>query len=252
MTASTALIEYLLRLGDNCLILGHRLSEWCGHGPVLEEDLALSNIALDLIGQAQLWLELAAELKGEGCSADELAYRRDTHAFRNVLLVEQPNGDFANTMVRQLYFDYWHKLLLQQLSASTHKPIADIASKALKEVSYHVQRSSYWAICLGDGNEESYRRMSHAIDALWMYTGELFDNDAVDNTLIATGVAVDLNTLRATWLEQLEAVLKKATLTMPSSTWMQAGGKTGKHSEHLGYLLAEMQFLVRAYPDARW
>ena len=252
MTAENPLFEYLLRLGDNCLILGHRLSEWCGHGPVIEEDLALSNVALDLIGQTQMWLGLAGEVEGKGRDADSLAYRRDVGAFRNVLLVEQPNGDFACTMARQFYFDAWHDLLLKALSASTHARIAEIAAKSLKEVRYHLERSSDWVVRLGDGTEESHQRMQTAVDDLWMYTGELFEADGVDEALLSEGVAADLAALRRPWLSQLSAIFEEATLELPKASWMQRGGKRGVHSEHLGFLLAEMQFLPRAYPNASW
>jgi len=252
MSAANPLFEYLLRLGDNCLILGHRLSEWCGHGPVIEEDLALSNVALDLIGQTQMWLGLAGEVEGKDRDADSLAYLRDVGAFRNVLLVEQPNGDFACTMARQFYFDAWHDLLLRALSVSTYARIVEIAAKSLKEVRYHLERSSDWVVRLGDGTEESHRRMQAAVDDLWMYTGELFEVDGVDEALLSEGVAVDLAALRQPWLAQISAILEEATLELPKASWMQRGGKRGVHSEHLGFLLAEMQFLPRAYPNASW
>lgn len=252
MTEADTLCEYLLRFGDNCLILGHRLSEWVGHGPVLEEELALANIGLDLLGQAQYWLNLAGEIEGQGHDADFFAYKRDAGAFRNVLLVEQANGDFALTMARQAYFDSWHFLILEQLCRSRHQRIGEIAAKALKEVRYHVERSSDWLIRLGDGTEESHRRMQNAIDDLWIFTGELFDMDAVDEVLLAQGIAVDFNLILPQWRQRLQAVLDEATLTVPETGWMRRGGKQGVHSEHLGYLLAEMQFLPRAYPDAHW
>lgn len=251
-----SLFEYLLRLGDNDLILGHRLSELCGHAPVLEEELALSNIALDLIGQAQLWLELAGEVEagflGAGRNADQLAYRRDIAEFRNLLLVEQPNGNFADTMARQFYFDLWHHLLLEQLSASTKSQIAAIAGKSLKEVRYHLERSSDWVIRLGDGTELSHQRMQQALDEFWIFTGELFMVDAVDQALLAAGIGADIAALSQPWQEQLAAVLSGAGLVVPQADWSRRGGKQGIHSEHLGYLLAEMQFLQRAYPDASW
>ncbi len=252
MTAPNPLFEYLLRLGDNCLILGHRLSEWCGHGPVIEEDLALSNVALDLIGQTQMWLGLAGEVEGKDRDADSLAYLRDVGAFRNVLLVEQPNGDFACTMARQFYFDAWHYRLLRELSASKHERIAEIAAKSLKEVRYHLERSSDWVVRLGDGTEESHQRTQTAVDDLWMYTGELFETDAVHETLLSEDVAVDLSALHQPWLAHIRAIFEEATLELPKPSWMQSGGKRGVHSEHLGYLLAEMQFLPRAYPNTSW
>ena len=252
MPAEQALFEYLLRLGDNCLVLGQRLSAWCGHGPVIEEDLALTNVALDLIGQTRLWLDLAGQREGAGRDADALAFRRDCEAFHNLLLVEQPNGDFAVTMARQFYFDAWHRLLLQELTASSESALADIAAKALKEVSYHLLRSRDWVIRLGDGSDESHARMQRAIDDLWMYSGEMFRMDEVDHALLETGVAVDLRALHEPWLAEITTTLERATLDLPTDSWMQRGGKQGVHSEHLGFLLAEMQFLQRAYPDANW
>ncbi|HEX2134718.1 MAG TPA: 1,2-phenylacetyl-CoA epoxidase subunit PaaC [Microvirga sp.] len=252
MAGESVLFEYLLRLGDNCLILGHRLSEWCGRAPALEEDLALSNVALDLIGQTQLWLGLAAEVEGRGRDADKLAYLRDAREFRNVLLVELPNGDFAQTMARQFYFDAWHYLLLNALSGSPDGRIAEIAAKAMKEVAYHLERSRGWVIRLGDGTEESHRRMQDGIDDLWMYTGELFEMDDVDREIVGLGIGPDLATLHQPWLEVVRTTLEEATLAVPQPGWMQRGGKRGIHSEHLGYLLAEMQFLQRAYPNATW
>lgn len=245
-------IEYLLRLGDNALILSHRLSEWCGHGPVLEEDLALTNVALDLIGQAQFWLGYAGELEGKGRDADALAYKRDVWDFRNVILVEQPNGDYAHTMARQLYFDAWHFHLLSALTSSSDPRIAEIAAKALKEVAYHLERSTMWVVTLGDGTEESHGRMQRAIDYLWSYTGELFEVDEVETTLVAKGIAPDLMKLVAPWRSTVGDVLRQATLAMPEDTWMHSGGKKGIHSESLGFILADMQFLQRAYPGATW
>jgi len=244
--------EYLLRLGDNALILSHRLSEWCGHGPVLEEDLALTNVALDLIGQTQFWLGYAGELEGRGRDADALAFRRDVWDFRNVILVEQPNGDYSHTMARQLYFDAWHFHLLSALITSTDTRIAEIAAKALKEVTYHLERSTMWVVTLGDGTEESHERMQRAVDNLWSYTGELFGVDEVESSLVANGVAPDLAQLVEPWRSTVGDVLRQGTLDMPEDTWMHSGGKRGIHSESLGYILADMQFLQRAYPGASW
>jgi ring-1,2-phenylacetyl-CoA epoxidase subunit PaaC len=252
MNEQDALFEYLLRLGDNALILGHRLSEWCGHGPALEEDLALSNVALDLIGQTQLWLNLAGEVEGKGRDADKLAYLRDARDFRNVLLVEQPNGDFAVTMARQFYFDAWHYLLLQGLTGSTDGRIAEIAAKALKEVTYHLERSREWVVRLGDGTEESHRRMQAALDDLWMYTGELFESDEVDQAVVSGGIGPDVSRFHEPWLGLMRATADEATLALPQPGWAQRGGKRGIHSEHLGYILADLQFLQRAYPNATW
>ena len=252
MNQQDALFEYLLRLGDNALILGHRLSEWCGHSPALEEDLALSNVALDLIGQTQLWLNLAGEVEGKGRDADKLAYLRDGRDFRNVLLVEQPNGDFAATMARQFYFDAWHYLLLRELTGSKDPRIAEIAAKGLKEVTYHLERSRDWVLRLGDGTEESHRRMQTAIDDLWMYTGELFESDEIDQAMAGEGLAPDLATLHEPWLGLVRATAEEATLSLPQPGWAQKGGKRGIHSEHLGYILTDLQFLQRAYPNATW
>jgi ring-1,2-phenylacetyl-CoA epoxidase subunit PaaC len=250
MAAPAPLFEYLLRLGDNCLILGHRLSEWCGHGPVLEEDLALTNVALDLIGQATLWLDLAGQIEGRGRDADRLAYRRDAHEFRNLLLVEQPNGHYGDTLARQFYFDTWHYHLLQGLVRSQHAGIAEIAAKSLKEVTYHLERSGEWVVTLGDGTAESHARIQQSLDDLWMYTGELFEMDALEQGLTAEGIAVDARGLREPWLKHVQATLEEATLTPPPAGWMQQGGKRGVHSENLGFILADMQFLQRAYPNA--
>lgn len=245
-------VEFLLRLGDNALVLSHRLSEWCGHGPVLEEDLALTNVALDLIGHAQFWLGYAGEIEGRGRDADALAYRRDVWDFRNVLLVEQPNGDYAQTMARQFYFDAWHVLALTAMTDSADPRIAEIAVKALKEVKYHFDRSAMWVVTLGDGTEESHERMQRAIDDLWGYTGELFEVDEVESALIADGVGPDLAKLVEPWRATVGETLRQATLEMPQAAWMHSGGKKGVHSESLGYILADMQFLQRAYPEATW
>ncbi|UUX50302.1 phenylacetate-CoA oxygenase subunit PaaC [Nisaea acidiphila] len=247
-----ALFEYLLRLGDNALILGHRLSEWCGKGPVLEEDIALSNIALDLVGQANLWLEFAATVEGGERSADELAFKRDVLDWRNFLLAEQPNGDFAQTIVRQFLFDCFHVELLQALTKSANHEIAGIAEKALKEALYHRRHSGQWVIRLGDGTEESHARVQGALDALWGYTRELFDGDAIDEMMMQAGIAPDPGDFETNWKNAVGAVLAEATLTVPAGDWSIGGGKKGVHSEHLGFLLAEMQFLPRAYPDAQW
>jgi len=253
MTDQEALFEYLLRLGDSTLILGHRISEWCGHAPVLEEDIALANTALDLIGQTQMWLGLAGDVEGAGRSADDLAMLRDVWDFRNLLLVEQPNGDFGQTMMRQCLFDAFHFELLTGLSHSKDDRIAGIAAKALKEVTYHLDRSSETVIGLGDGTEESHRRMQAAVDLLWPYVGEMFTPDAVDDAMHATGIAPDLTVLRSRFDRRVDAILTEATLVKPDSAYAQSGGKTGfRHSEHLGHLLTQMQWLQRAYPGAAW
>ena len=255
-----ALFDYLLRLGDTDLILAQRLGEWVGKGPVLEEDIALTNVGLDLLGQARLWLGLAGEVearvKGKGRSEDELAFLRDGPAFRNLQLVEQPNGDYAATTARQFYFDHAHALLLRELARSRDERVAAIATKAGKEVRYHVERSSDWVVRLGDGTDESHARMQRALDDLWPYTGEMFAGDAVDQALAQAGWAPDPAPLRDEWLASVRAIVDEATLTLPTSEWMHGGrgrgGKQGVHTEHLGHLLTELQFLQRAYPGAQW
>jgi ring-1,2-phenylacetyl-CoA epoxidase subunit PaaC len=245
-------LEFVLRLADNCLILSQRLGEWCGHGPELEEDMALTNIALDLNGQAQNWLEYASDLEGGQRTPDRLAFLRDAAEFRNCLLLEQPNRDYAYTIARQFYFDTWHSLLLTDLLGSTDQRIREISEKSLKEVRYHLRHSSGWVIRLGDGTDESNRRIQTAIDELWGYTGELYTPDTVDETICAERIGSDLSTIRSDWLTAVHDILTEATLRVPESSWMHTGGKQGIHTEELGYLLAEMQFLQRAYPQAQW
>jgi len=247
-----ALFEGLCRLGDSTLVLGHRVSEWCGHAPVLEEDIALANTALDLIGQTQMWLGLAGKVEGQGRSADDLAFHRDVWEFRNLLLVERPNGDFGQTLMRQFLFDAWHQPMLAGLARSHDARVAEIAVKAGKEVAYHLERSADLVIRLGDGTEESHARMQGALDALWPYTGEMTTPDATDNALTEAGIMPDLTGLRATWGALVRDVLAEAALVIPDSNFKHKGGKQGQHSEHLGHMLATMQFLPRAYPDATW
>jgi ring-1,2-phenylacetyl-CoA epoxidase subunit PaaC len=248
----TALFELMLRMGDNTLILGHRLSEWCGHAPALEEDIAITNTALDLIGQTQLWLELAGEVEGEGRTADNLAYLRDAAEFRNALIVERPNGDFGLTVMRQFLFDAWHVPQLAALAGSAHARVAEIAAKASKEATYHLERSRDLVIRLGDGTDESRRRMQAALDDLWAYAGELFLDDAIDRELAESRVAPLPSSLRGAWDAVVQPTLAEATLTAPESRFAHKGGRRGVHTEHLGYVLAEMQFLQRAYPGAVW
>jgi len=260
MTSDERLFQYLLRLGDSPLILAQRLGAWVGKGPILEEDIAQTNVGLDLLGQARLWLAYAGDVEtriaGKGRTEDELAFLRDGETFRNLLLVEQPNGNFGDTIARQFLFDAWHRLLLGALTQSTDERIAAIAAKSAKEVAYHVERSGDWLIRLGDGTDESHAKMQAAIDALWPYTGEMFAPDALERGLIDAGVAADARALEAPWHEQVGGVLAEATLTMPQNVWMHGvsgkGSRQGTHTEHLGYLLAEMQFLQRAYPGAQW
>lgn len=247
-----ALFEFLTRMGDNTLILGHRVSEWCGHAPVLEEDIALANTALDLIGQTQLWLGLAAEVEGKGRTADQLAFLRDAGAFRNALLVERPNGDFGQTLMRQFLFDAWHHVMLTALIRSSEPRVAEIAAKALKEVSYHLERSGDLVIRLGDGTAESHGRMQRALDDAWSYVGELFIADETDRAMAEAGIAPDPGSLKGEWEALVGEVLREATLKVPSSSYVHKGGRRGVHTEHLGYILADMQFLQRAYPGATW
>jgi ring-1,2-phenylacetyl-CoA epoxidase subunit PaaC len=248
-----AKFEYLLRQGDNALILSQQLSQLCGKGPALEEDMALTNVALDLLGQTRLWLGYAGELEGHGRDEDRLAYLRDAGQFRNVLLVEQPNADYAMVMARQFFFDTWHYFLMRELLASSDKRIAGIAEKSIKEVTYHLRRSGDLVVRLGDGTEVSHAKMQAAVDELWTYTGEMFAYDAIDLAMVEQGVAPPAQALREAFLQHVSEVLAEATLSMPSpDAFMQRGGKQGRHSERLGYILAEMQFLQRAYPGVEW
>ncbi|HQS09580.1 MAG TPA: phenylacetate-CoA oxygenase subunit PaaC [Xanthobacteraceae bacterium] len=246
------LFEFLTRMGDNTLILGHRVSEWCGHAPVLEEDIALANTALDLIGQTHFWLGLAGEVEGKGRSADALAFLRDASGFRNALLVERPNGDFGQTLMRQFLFDAWHHVMLTALTGSSDPRVAEIAAKALKEVSYHLERSGDLIVRLGDGTAESHARMQRALDDMWSYVGELFIADETDRAIAGAGIAPDPASLRPQWEAIVGEVLHEATLKVPTTTYVHKGGRRGIHTEHLGYILADMQFLQRAYPGATW
>lgn len=247
-----ALFEYLLRLGDNCLVLGHRLGEWCAHGPELETEIALLNIGLDLTGQTRLLLSCAGEVEGEGRDEDALAYLRDAHQFRNLLLVEQPNGDFAMTVVRQFLYDAFHLEFYTRLQQSSDARLAAIAAKSVKEITYHLRYSAGWMVRLGDGTEESQGRMQVALDELWRYTGEMFEVDEIDRSIVAAGIGVDRAALKPLWDQRVDAVLAEATLTRPDDNGAAIGGISGIHSENLGHILTEMQFLQRAYPGATW
>ncbi len=247
-----ALATYALRLGDDALILGQRLSEWCGHAPALEVDLSLANVALDQIGQATHFLGLAGEIEGKGRDADALAFRRDVMDFTNCLLVEQPNGDFAQTIARQFLFSHYQELLYAALAASNDDRFAAIAAKALKEVKYHATLASDWVVRLGDGTEESRTRMIAGLDWMWRFADELFEMDDVDAAALAAGVGVDRAAMRPAWDERVDTVLVDATLERPPARRPVLGGRTGRHSEHLGHVLSEMQFLQRAYPGATW
>ena len=247
-----AALSLALHLGDNCLVLGQQVSAWCGHGPALEEDLALTNTALDLIGQARHWLDLAGALEGAGHSADDLAFHRDIRAFRNCLLVEQPNGDFADTMLRQFLFDQWQLLALADLAESQDPGFAGIAARACKEVRYHLERSSRWVRILGGGTAESHRRAGAAASRLWPYTGELFETREEDRQLDSAGVRFDPSALSGAWHEAVESILDAAGLPVPETPFMQSGGRSGIHGEHLGHLLDEMQSLPRAHAGSTW
>jgi ring-1,2-phenylacetyl-CoA epoxidase subunit PaaC len=244
--------DYLLRMGDNALVLSQQLGAWCGHGPALEEDLALTNVALDLLGQARLWLSYAGEVEGQGRDEDALAYLRDGGAFRNLLLVEQPNGHYGDTVMRQFLFDAWHQHLLAALVQSSDARIVEIAHKAAKEVRYHVQRSAHLVVALGGGTTFSHDRMQVSLDTLWPYTQEWFDSDPVDAACAQHGIAPVAASLSDAWRASVEAVLARATLDMPGYVGHQRGGRLGIHSESLGHLLAELQCVPRAYPGARW
>ncbi|UYO92417.1 1,2-phenylacetyl-CoA epoxidase subunit PaaC [Pollutimonas sp. M17] len=251
-----ALFQYLLRLGDTTLILSHRVSEWTGHGPALEEDLAMTNVALDLLGQARLWLTLAGEVEGRERDEDQLAYLRDAPEYRNYLLVERDNGHYGDTIARQFFFDVWHYFLLKELCSSSDERVAAIAEKSIKEVSYHVRRSSDIIVRLGDGTAESHARMQAAVDDAWRFVGELFVDDEISLDLAQRKVIAPHSSLWADWLGHVKATLDEATLAMPdpdgANHLAYRGGIHGRHTEALGYILAEMQHLQRAYPGASW
>lgn len=248
----TPLFTYTLRLADTALVLGHRLSEWVGHSPILEEDMAFGNMGLDLIGQARSLYTYAGTVEGRGRDEDALAYLRDAPAYRNLLLAEQPNGDFAQTMMRQLFYAAFAHPYFEALSKSKDEMLAAIAAKAVKEMAYHVRHSAEWAIRLGDGTEESHERAQAALEDLWPYTGEMFEADQVERALIERGVAVDPASMREAWDKTIDQVLAEATLTRPRDGFMQTGGRSGRHSEHLGHILSELQYMQRAYPGATW
>lgn len=247
-----ALFEYIKRIGDDSLILGHRLSEWCGHGPILEEDIAMTNIALDLIGQATHFLSYAGKVEGLNRDEDMLAFLRYEHEYVNTLLVEQPNGDFAMTMMRQFLFDAFRKPFFELLQFSADKQLAAIAEKSLKETKYHLKHSSEWVIRLGDGTDESHERAQQALDTLWRYTHELFITDEVELQLVNQNISPDLNLVQAEWDKTVKHVLEEATLQIPTNNWKQEGGRKGKHTEHLGYILTELQYMQRTYPAMEW
>lgn len=252
MSAADPLFESCLRLGDTALVLGQRLAEWSSRAPTVELDIALSNHALDMIGQAQLFLNYAGRVEGRGRDEDALAYHRQDFEFRNAMIVELPKGDFAFTMVRQLLFATFASLNYERMQTSSDAEFAAIAGKAAKEMTYHARHSGEWVVRLGDGTEESHERTQAALNLVWPYVHELFQTDAVDRTMIEKGILPDAAALNAQWLEEIEAVIARATLQIPEDDWMPSGGRTGQHTEHLAYLLAEMQVLPRTYPDAKW
>ena len=248
------LFNFCLHLADNSLIMGHRLSEWTGHGPMLEQDIAISNIALDLIGQSRNFYQYAAALKDDSVTEDSLAYLRDAREFKNLLITEIPNGDWAKTIMKLFLFSTYQFYFYQKLIDSSDKQLAAIAEKSLKEVTYHVRWSSEWVIRLGDGTEESNKRIKSAMEEVWPFTGEMFQPAEYESLLINNRISVDVSEIKNDWMDKVKNVLEEATLSYPEdkNTWMQTGGKNGIHTEHLGYLLAEMQFLQRAYPGCEW
>jgi ring-1,2-phenylacetyl-CoA epoxidase subunit PaaC len=252
MTKNEALFNYTLRLGDDSLILGQRLAEWCGHGPILEEDIAITNISLDLIGQATNLLNYAALIENKDRNADNIAFLRLEKEYCNILLVEQLNGDFGDTMMRQFLFDAFRKPLFEMLQFSKDKQLAAIAEKSLKETKYHLKHSSEWIIRLGDGTEESHQRVQNSLTNLWRYTDELFFTDDSDTLLEELGIIPDFSKIKEVWSANITAVFEQATLQIPSNNWQFEGGRKGRHSEHMGYLLAELQYMQRAYPDMEW
>jgi ring-1,2-phenylacetyl-CoA epoxidase subunit PaaC len=252
MTANEKTHRYVLRLGDNALILGHRLSEWCGHGPELEEDIALINVALDLLGHSSSLLTYAGEVEGKGRTEDDLAYLRLERDYTNALLCEMPNGHFGDTIARQFLIDVFNQLLFKELCNSKDERLAAIAAKAIKEINYHLRHSTDWVLRLGDGTEESHDRIQESFNRLWEYTGDLFVQDGHDHWCVENGIGPDLDTLLPRWKQKVSEVLTEATLTVPQDGWMQKGSKTGTHTEHFGFLLAELQYMQRAMPGCEW
>jgi ring-1,2-phenylacetyl-CoA epoxidase subunit PaaC len=250
--SETPLVLYTLRRADDALILGHRLSEWCGHAPMLEEDMALANIALDLLGQARELYTYAAKVEGSDNDEDKLAYLRDVRQYRNLLLAEQPNGDFARTLVRQFFYSAFADLYWRAMMTSVDSTLAAIAAKSEKESAYHLRHSSEWIVRLGDGTAESHARAQAAIDDLWAFTGEMFAVDDSERSLIEAGIAVDAAGLRSRWLKTVSDVIGEATLVVPGNDWMQQGGRSGRHTEHLGHLLSELQSMQRTFPGVTW
>ena len=268
-------LDYILRLADDALIIGHRLSEWCGHGPILEQDIALTNTALDHLGRARTLYQYAAEqfnnmpaeekksffssvaiqnlvVNGTSLQEDDMAYLRDGWDFRNLLLLEQPNIDWAFTIARSFFYDAFNFSFFSALQKSNDEVLAAVAEKSLKEITYHLRWSSEWLVRLGDGTDESHEKMQHAVNELWMYTGEMFVMNETDRAVLRSGEGVDLELIKPMWEERVRSVFDEASLTIPTGTWMQHGGKDGTHTEHLGYVLAELQFMQRVYPGMSW
>jgi len=252
MTQEKALFEYLLRKADDSLIIGHRLSEWCGHGPILEEDIALTNLALDLVGQATELYKYAAEVEGKDRDKDDLAFLRLEKDYKNILLVEQTNGDFGKTIVRQFFFGHFEHLLYTRLLDSKDERIAAIAAKSIKELTYHIKHTGEWMIRLGDGTEESHNRVQESVTDLVRFIDELFYQDEVDQTLVQASIIPDTSSFRKEFDANIKAVLDEATLSLPEKSWQLDGGRKGVHSEHLGYILTELQYVQRAYPGNKW
>jgi ring-1,2-phenylacetyl-CoA epoxidase subunit PaaC len=250
--ADAPLLRYVLRRADDALILGHRLSEWSGKAPMMEEEMALGNVALDLVGQARALYTYAAEVEGAGRDEDAYAYRRDERDYGNLLLVEQPNGDFAQTIIRQFLYTAFVDPYWRQMARSTDPTLAAVAAKAEKESAYHLRHTAEWVIRLGDGTDESHARAQKALDWLWPFTGELFTNGPDEQALVEAGVAVAPASLRDTWQATVSPVLRESTLTQPADGWMQKGGREGRHSEHLGHLLVDLQYMQRTFPGATW
>lgn len=250
--SETPLVLYVLRRADDALVLGHRLSEWCGHAPMMEEDMAMANMGLDLLGQARELYGYAAKVEGKDNNEDKLAYLRDVRQYRNLLLLEQPNGDFARTMTRQFFYASFSDLYWRAMMASRDTTLAAIAAKSEKESAYHLRHSSEWMVRLGDGTEESHRRAQAAVDDLWAFTGEMFAVDDSERGLIDAGIAIDPESLRTQWLATVARVIDEATLKLPANDWMQKGGRFGHHTEHLGHLLSELQSMQRTFPGATW
>lgn len=247
-----AIQQYAVRLGDDAVVLGHRLSEWCRFGPFLEEDLALTNVALDFIGRARMFYSYAAELAGDGSTEDTYAYTRDNREFGNLLIHELDNGDFAFTMARQYFVDVYNIAFMEALLDSSDQTLAAIAAKAIKESRYHLRRSHDWMLRLGDGTEESHARLQRAVDDLWGYVPEMFAMDQLEQSLADAGIGVDLSALESSWYETVRATLREATLAEPPGDWSVSGGRSGLHTEALGHLLSDMQFMQRAYPGLQW